>query len=381
MGSEASLRGIVWDHPRGYEPLLAASRALSRAGWPAHVEWDRRPLAAFEHQPLAELTQVYDLLIIDHPHVGDVARYQLMEPFERTAIGPDLARLASSSLGPSFASYQYDGLTWALPIDAACQVSAWRPDLLGSVPATWDEVIDLASTGSVEIPLQVPHSLLCLLTLAAGTGATGNDRRILLQPNLGAAAFSALQALAANIDDDCFEFDPIDALERLAAGRSRYVPLVFGYCSYARSGFRPARVQFGDIPTSDAVGAHGSVLGGTGIAISARSASKSRAVEFAAYVAGESCQRELWAPAGGQPAHRSAWLDPDVAQSTAGFTSATLSTIERAYVRPRYPGYLRFQASGAQLVNQCLIDGSAPETAVARLNDLYAKSLNESGQR
>src|SRR5205085_1050048 len=65
----------------------------------------------------------------------------------------------------------------------------------------------------------------------------------------------------------CFELNPIGVYERLSEEGCRfdYVPLIYGYVTYAR-GRRHTKLDFGDIPQ---VG--GSTLGGTGIAVSARS--------------------------------------------------------------------------------------------------------------
>ena len=56
---------------------------------------------------------------------------------------------AASFVGRSLESYRYDGRTWALPIDAACQVAVARPDLIAALgkgaPETWDEMFELGS--------------------------------------------------------------------------------------------------------------------------------------------------------------------------------------------------------------------------------------------
>ena len=61
-----TLRGMTWDHPRGYRPLEAFAAHCPAAG----VSWDRQSLAAFEAQPIAELARSYDLMVIDHPGLG-----------------------------------------------------------------------------------------------------------------------------------------------------------------------------------------------------------------------------------------------------------------------------------------------------------------------
>jgi hypothetical protein len=67
-----ALRGITWDHPRGYAALTELERLDANAdarygAVPAPLAWDRQPLAGFESQPIADLAGRYDLLVIDHP--------------------------------------------------------------------------------------------------------------------------------------------------------------------------------------------------------------------------------------------------------------------------------------------------------------------------
>jgi len=76
------LRGITWDHPRGYAPLHAAS-AIYRQQTGVQVDWAKRSLKDFGDAQLTELARDYDLLIISkHGHrlsvkdavIGDTAR-------------------------------------------------------------------------------------------------------------------------------------------------------------------------------------------------------------------------------------------------------------------------------------------------------------------
>ena len=100
------------------------------------------------------------------------------------------AALAAASVGPSFASYTYGGRQWALPIDAAAQVQAWRPDLIAAPPKTWDEVMALAGDGKVLLPLRNPHALMVFFTLAAnlGTPCAIDGPRDLIDPAAGRAS-------------------------------------------------------------------------------------------------------------------------------------------------------------------------------------------------
>jgi multiple sugar transport system substrate-binding protein len=172
------LRGITWDHPRGLASLRATAAAFERAHGDVRLTWTARSLQAFGDQPIEELATAYDLLLIDHPFVGVAARSGCLVPLEAHLPPVFLAAQAEQSVGPSHHSYTYGGHQWALAIDAAAQVSAYRPDLLDklamAVPRTWDEVLALAprQTGAarVAIPLSPVNAICSFLTLCASHG-------------------------------------------------------------------------------------------------------------------------------------------------------------------------------------------------------------------
>ena len=62
---------MTWDHPRGFDPLVACAR-LWRERTGVDVLWERRSLQDFESFPVQTLAQQYDLIVIDHPHVGQI---------------------------------------------------------------------------------------------------------------------------------------------------------------------------------------------------------------------------------------------------------------------------------------------------------------------
>ncbi len=357
------LLGMTWDHPRGYDPLVACSD-IWRARTGVEIVWERRSLQDFESFPVEELARRYDLIVIDHPHVGLVAREGCLRP---------LAEEGQDAIGPSLASYRWAGKLWALPIDAATQVQAWRPDLLASPAATWDEVMDLARAGRVLVPLRPPHALMALFTLAANAGhACATEPGTLIDAAAGVAVLERLRSLAAHLDPACFGMDPIAVFERMAGAESRAacVPLVYGYVSYARSGFRARRIAFADLPLPQAAGG---TLGGTGMAVSAFARAPEAAVAAAAWFASAEAQTGPYAAAGGQPAHLLAWHDAALDAACGGFFSATRRTLERSYVRPRGPGYMTFQGWAGERVNAALQGGDL-RAAVADLNAAFARS-------
>ena len=77
-----ALKGMTWSHPRGYDPLVACAR-LWREKTGVEIAWDGRSLQDFESFPIEELAQQYDLIIIDHPHAGQMTREGCLLPLDR----------------------------------------------------------------------------------------------------------------------------------------------------------------------------------------------------------------------------------------------------------------------------------------------------------
>jgi multiple sugar transport system substrate-binding protein len=375
--SGAALRGMSWSHARGYDPLVAAAAAW-RAERGVEIVWDRQSLQDFEHFPVDELARRYDLMIIDHPHVGEAVAAGALAALDAPDRAADCAALAAASLGPSYASYAWAGRQWALPIDAAAQVQAWRPDLLLAAPKSWSEVILLARAGAVACPLRPPHSLMALYTLCANIGAPCRvECPDLFDREGGARGVDTLAELAASLDVSCYERDPIDILEAMSAPDSRVAlaPLIYGYVSYARPGFRSHPLRFADIVSAGGAGPVGSALGGAGVAVSAFSHQREAACNFAFWIAGGRVQRTLYADAGGQPAHAEAWSDARVNLDARGFYADTRATLDRAWLRPRHRGYLDFQREASERLNEGLRARESASSIVAALNALYADNL------
>lgn len=374
---DVTLRGMTWDHPRGYDPLVACS-ALWRERTGVAVAWERRSLQDFESYPVADLAARYDLIVIDHPHVGQIVGEQCLLPIDQPGREAALADFAAHSVGPSFRSYLWQGRHWALPVDAATQVQAWRPDLIDAPAKRWDEVIDLARRGLVTCPIRPPHSLMCVMTLAANLGRPcATERGPLLDRQTFRTVWDMLRALDAHLDPATHGMDPIAVLEAMAApdGRAAIAPLTYGYVSYAIAGFRPRRVHFADIPAAGSAGPIGSTLGGTGMAISARTAHPEAALDFAYWVCSADVQRGPYVAAGGQPGHSMAWEDDAANALTADFYRGTRATLEGANLRARHDGYMGFQHRSSIRIVEALEAKEGADTLGDDLDRMFAGSF------
>lgn len=74
MPEAIHLKGMTWDHSRGYDPMVATSEQFARDHLGVTISWEKRSLQAFADRPIDEMAGSYDLMVIDHPHVGEVAR-------------------------------------------------------------------------------------------------------------------------------------------------------------------------------------------------------------------------------------------------------------------------------------------------------------------
>lgn len=377
-----ALRGMTWSHPRGIDPLVACS-ALWGERTGVEIAWDQRSLQDFESHPVEDLARRYDLIVIDHPHVGQITREHCLLPLDVPGREAERQALQRGSIGASYASYTWQGRQWAFPIDAAAQVQAWRPDRIEAPPRDWAEVMELAEDGAVLMPLRSPHVLMSLYTL---TGALGqpcreDGRAPLIDPATGERAYDLLADLVRRVDPACFDWDPIAVFESMAEAGSpiAVAPLIYGYVSYAVEGFRPHRLAFADIPAAGDGGVSGSALGGTGIAVSARSRHPAAAVEFAYWVASGVVQRDIYAAGGGQPGHADAWSDDAVNRPVGNFYRATRATLEAAWVRPRHDGSMRFQHEASERLREGLRAGEPGQPVIAALNHLFRNSFDPSG--
>jgi multiple sugar transport system substrate-binding protein len=99
-----------------------------------------------------------------------------------------------------------------------------------------------------------------------------------------------------------------------------------------------------------------------------------QALAYAAFVAGPLIQKSLYMQAGGQPGHRAAWLDPSANAASTNFFASTLPTLDSAWVRPRFPGFIVFQDAASKLVHDYLVSGGTAPDVIHSMNGALAQS-------
>jgi multiple sugar transport system substrate-binding protein len=347
------LKGLGWDHPRGLDALKRADAQLQEDTG-LRVDWIARSLQEFSEQTPAELYAGFDLVSIDHPHVPHAVENGQLVALDLHA-SDDVARLARESVGPSHASYRYQGHQWGLATDAAAQVSAFRPDLVDCAPLLWDDVFERATGKTVLWPYKPVDAICTLLSLCAQLGhpAAGGGEQFSL--NGIEHALEILQRLASLVPDWCAEANPIDVAEALTVDDQFTTGIaMFGYSNYSRRGFRQSHLVYQDISSFDGE-SRGAVLGGAGLAVSAQTERVEDAVTAAVFLSSASCQSNEYLVGGGQPGNLYAWKSHRVNVATEHFFSNTLRTLEKSWVRPQSPGWPDAQRDASRLLHEALV--------------------------
>jgi multiple sugar transport system substrate-binding protein len=416
-----SLRGLAWDHPRAYQPLEAFAKERPS---PA-VSWDRQSLADFEARPVTELARQYDVMIIDHPGLGAAIAAGAIQPLRRLVPREVIEEWKATSFVPTWDSYVIGGQPWALPVDAATQVSVYRPDLLPAAPGAWAEVPALAREHRVALCLGGPHAFLAVLGMCV-PGESPPDRELLpvardllpaardlLPAECAVTAIELLRAIWRHADQEVSAGDPIAVHEAMAAATDlAYCPLAYGYASYARPAPGRHALRWADAPRSLRSDRPGTVLGGTGLAISALSGSGnygsvlsetelswaglSGAGLSGAGLSGAGLSgsenygpdpgevlaflRAFWTAevqAGlvpdqaGQSAHVAAWDSPRVDRDWGGYYSSTRRSLAAAWIRPRDDGWIGLQERAGNLVREAVTGAADAAAVVAAINSEY----------
>lgn len=354
-----SIKGLTWDHPRGYRPLQAWAVEDSSL----NVEWDIQKLEGFESYPINELAGKYDLLIVDNPGIGEAAEKQCLRPLETFLTPEQLSFLKNSSTGYSFDSYEYAGQHWAIPIDAAAQVCALAKSAVSVHPETWQQVSQYcqAKKGRVALSLGGPHALLTFYSISQSLGGKlFSDNDFVLKRDTGLEALTYMKDIFAHQQKDLVSLNPIGLLDKMADGIFDLCPAIFGYINYSTPESGTA-IRFIDIPHCGEPALRGSVLGGTGLALSVHCEPTPELIDHIMRYVSDNVQTTLVVENGGQPSNSHAWRDARANTLTHNFFSETFTTISAAYVRPKYDGYIHFQDSSSALIRNGLLSGASVE--------------------
>ena len=98
-------------------------------------------------------------------------------------------------------------------------------------------------------------------------------------------------------------------------------------------------------------------------------------MDYIQYATSPQIQRTLYCDNGGQPGHRSAWLDDSCNAQVSNFFTNTLASHDAAYVRPTYDGFIYMQKIAGPIMTSYLREGGDEGVVLKALDEVYRLSL------
>jgi multiple sugar transport system substrate-binding protein len=326
--------------------------------------------------------------VFDHPYVGAAAAGEWLVDFAGCLSPSTLKALEADALGPCLRSYRVGGQLLGLPIDAAAQVASYRGDLLARLdlqcPRDRDGLVELATRGRREgiwigVPLAPIDAICVFLTLAAALGTPlGFEATEFVGELDTRRVLDQMRELVSLAHPASLSWNPIMAYDHMISRDDlMYIPFAFGYNNYSRSTVA-RRLSFADIPAFGSRGCAGSILGGAGIGVSRLRPNVSQAIQYASALASPEYQRADYTSSGGQPASAAAWRDARCDALTNGFFSATRATLEQAYLRPTFDGFIPYFKAAGDRIHSHLAGEAGVDTTVEWLRTAYPRARQKS---
>ncbi|TCR63133.1 ABC transporter substrate-binding protein [Bosea sp. BK604] len=385
MAPLRTIRGISWDHPRGFDCLAANVPAFQAANPDIEVVWERRSLKQFGEQPIDALAERYDLIVADHPFVGHGAASGCLIDVT-PIIGKDAVdAMLQDSVGKSSVSYHWNGGVYGLPTDAASQVASYRPDIMAALkheaPQSFGETIALAKAAraagkSIATPACPTDAMSLILSFTANLGQPlGAEPGQFWERRALEEAFAYVEELVAASHPSSPDWNPIQGYNAMSStDEIAYISYAFGYSNYSRKGVaRP--ILFTNVAGPGSDPRAGALLGGAGCAVTSSARDFEAIGRYLRFVHDPAHQRGAYFDAGGQPGSRSAWLDERVNAEANNFFRNTLETLDKSFLRPRFDGFVPFFEEGGEIINARLRGAFSREAAIDKLSAHYEHIL------
>ena len=191
---------------------------------------------------------------------------------------------------------------------------------------------------------------------------------------LGVTDFAGGGLVADNFHEGSLDWNPIQLYDYMSTNDGiAYTPLAFCYTNYSRDGFRKNKLGYYNAP-----GITNAVLGGAGIAVSAKSKYLNEAAQYAAWICSAEIQSSVYVIEQGQPANIVAWKSDFANELTNNFFFNIFDTLTNAFVRPRYSGWPEFQKWLGETLHAYLKDDTDPVKVLDHLQEAYKLSYKKS---
>ena len=368
------LRVVAWDDPRCIAPLEASQETWHRISGDT-LEIITRPLTAFNDQPLDELSPLCDVMIIDYPHMGQALAEGAITDIHDIADNDALTAIKKSMIGQAQESFVVGDTMPAVASDAACQVSAYRPEKLQQLgwdnpPTDWDAVLQLQQQHPDSVAFSLyPSDIICAVMGYCQSKGHAPDVDGQFFPNIDIAreAIDFIKALSKNVPDFCWENTPQGVFKIAEANDAiAFIPYTFAYTRKTQ----PAEGNWRFCPLPSG---HIGIMGGAGMAVSSQSHEQQKAADFILWYCGEAGQL-IAGRHGGQPSGVVAWQDSESDSNTNGFYSDLYDAQEKSFVRPLAPWWPNAQQVIGQALNTLVREQKDSDHIVKTIEQLFQDS-------
>ena len=388
------LRGITWEHRRGFDPLVATAKSYHQIRPDVAVEWEQMSFHdcyhTSRHHCYSETSRI-DLVAFDYPNTGDYAANGWVLPVDELMTAEQRADLEEDADPRSLESYCFDGHLWGLPIDSACHILVYRPDLVdgATLPGDWDSLIELARE------LHRPPERYAF----SNGGSSGGAAFLMLEGILGALGCEPFTEPENRIDRGAGQraLEILRQVDELSMPREVH-PAAFGYELLSRDdrvamalgpfayinyygADNPRVLGAADMPTVPETGRKSSNLGGVGLGIHSWTKHPEEAWDYAWYVMSKEMQQGIYIENEGQPGRLSALRGEFSERHRSGFGRFLAEALDDGYLRPTRPGYHYLEHTG-YLVTGRFMDGDADaETTLSELDRIAAAMYGEGSRK
>jgi multiple sugar transport system substrate-binding protein len=368
---EIKLRGVTFDHPRATKPVIRSAEIYKKIYPMIEVDWTSHPLEAFETLSIQKLADEFDLIVFDHPFIGEVIKHNSLYSFNELLDQNQIDKLENEIVGNSFFSYMANGKLWALPIDGASQMGAFLKSKEEKFKLANSSIENLLSASAdsdfartIAFPLVPTHTSCTFLTLATTLYGQNRTGLFYFEDQIFKKSLETLKNLAETFNPISFELNPIQLLDLMSEGKEiQYSPFIFGYSPYSVTGFRENVIKF--VPSPGIGGEHSqTILGGAGLGISRKCKFAEEAAKYSHWLTTKDVQGEIFPMNLGQPASRSGWESNSNSDMSENFFESSMTALEHAFVRPRMVGWPTFQEVLGEILTSALKNQISNESAL-----------------
>lgn len=268
--------------------------------------------------------------------------------FDAAALSPEVDALTPAARRVG----EIDGLRF-LPHRVSWQALVYNHAVLGTPPATWDDLLAVARThpGQVGLKGALYEGLTCdLLTFVWAAGGSGS----VLDDAGAIAAFRFLAELAPYLAPQSQTFKEPTIVEAAARGEIvLHLNWPFAMSLYAAQGLSPDPLRSAPLPLGPS--GRATVLGGGYIAVPRGAPHRAAAVRLARYLIGAHAQQRLHRELG--------WFSPrrDIAvEGSARGLEGFAEMKDDVRARPERPDYLRLSRLWQQAFRKIVFEGADP---------------------